>query len=202
MEEWHLYVLRYVYNGNYYVGTTPKLEKRMLVHLRRTSTKKNLPKWSAENKSTEGFRYYWFNIYRNGVSQAIVEDCENALFKIDVNGVSQAIAENCENVLAKLINNTIEIKESSRETHVGNGKYIDGKENNYDIVIKSECPDNVLIDTEIEKILKTPEPFKLVKEHSIKCIEIGNVQKYQRSDCNKVWFDIASVEFLDDNKEK
>lgn len=38
--------LRYNYSGNYYVGITEYLEKRMLVHWRRKSRKKGLPRWS------------------------------------------------------------------------------------------------------------------------------------------------------------
>ena len=40
-KKWNLYVLRYNYSGNYYVGTTQDFENRMLIHLRRTSVNNN-----------------------------------------------------------------------------------------------------------------------------------------------------------------
>ena len=54
----NLYVLRYNETGNYYVGTSTNLEKRMLVHWRRES---KLPIWSKKNESKKGFKFYWFN---------------------------------------------------------------------------------------------------------------------------------------------
>lgn len=60
---WHLYVLRYKYSGNYYVGITPNLTKRMNIHFRRTSENpKRLPQWSRVNRSIQGFKCYWFEL--------------------------------------------------------------------------------------------------------------------------------------------
>ena len=112
-KKWNLYVLRYNYSGNYYVGTTPDFENRMLTHWRRTSTNNNLPMWSKENKSINGFKYYWF--------------------KINKEGVEQGKAEHCENCLADLL--VEEIKKLNKEIHVGNGKRID-TENTYVIEIE------------------------------------------------------------------
>lgn len=61
--KWYLYVLRYKYSGNYYVGITPNLEKRMGIHFRRTSENpKRLPQWSQVNKSIKGFKCFWFEL--------------------------------------------------------------------------------------------------------------------------------------------
>ncbi len=113
-EKWYLYVLRYNYSGNYYVGITNNLENRMLVHWRRTSTKRKLPIWSKMNKSTKGFRFYWFNINNIGVSQSYADHCENMLAK---------------NVVKKIkdINNEKFIK----KVHTGNGNCIDREYNYY-----------------------------------------------------------------------
>lgn len=60
---WHLYVLRYKYSGNYYVGITPNLTKRMNIHFRRTSENPmRLPQWSRVNRSIQGFKCYWFEL--------------------------------------------------------------------------------------------------------------------------------------------
>ena len=183
-KKWNLYVLRYNYSGNYYVGTTPDLNNRMLIHWKRTSTNNNLPMWSKENKSINGFRYYWF--------------------KINKEGVEQGEAEHCENCLADLL--VEEIKKLNKEIHVGNGKRIDAEDT---YVIKIEVngieKDLDIIDKEITDYLKCPKlinPQKVNKKLSIECCEIGCVGEYDHSQCNKSWSDVALIEFSIDNKEK
>lgn len=183
-KKWNLYVLKYNYSGNYYVGTTPDFENRMLIHWRRTSVNNNLPIWSRDNKSTDGFKYYWF--------------------KINKEGVEQGEAEHCENYLAELL--VEEIKKLDKEVHVGNGKRID-TEDTYVIEIEINSIEKNLnnMDKEIADYLKSLEFIKSLKINeklSIECCEIGCVGKYDNSQSHKSWNDVALIEFSIDNKEK
>lgn len=178
--EWNLYVLRYHYSGNYYVGTTIDFEDRMLDHWRKTSTKGELPQWSLKNKSTKGFEFYWFNINQCGVSQGKAEHCENQLAKLLVEKIED-----------------INGKKFTKEVHVGNGKFVDGKEDNYDIEIKVDDPP-IDIDEEIKnylKELKSLEPKNENEKFSIKCIKIGNVGEYDHSQREKKWYEVETIEF-------
>lgn len=183
-KKWNLYVLRYNYSGNYYVGTTPDFENRMLIHWRRTSINNNLPMWSKENKSINGFKYYWF--------------------KINKEGVEQGEAEHCENYLAGLL--VEEIKKLNKEVHVGNGKFVDTEEIKViEIEIKDIENDLNEIDEKIADYLKQLEFLKhntIEEELSIKCFEIGSVGEYDNSQCNEKWSNVSSIEFSSDNKEK
>ena len=183
-KQWNLYVLRYNYSGNYYVGTTPDFENRMLIHLRRTSTNNNLPMWSKENKSINGFKYYWF--------------------KINKEGVEQGEAEHCEDYLADLL--VKEIKRLNKEIHVGNGKRIDTEDTSVIEIEVNGIEKNLnSIDKEITDYLKSLKliyPQKVAEELSIECCEIGCVGEYDHSQCNKSWSDVASIEFSIDDIEK
>lgn len=123
-KDWNLYVLRYNYSGNYYVGTTIDFERRMNEHWKQTSTKSELPIWSEKNKSTKGFKFYWF--------------------KIEKEGVEQGEAEHCENYLAEQL--VEEIKRLNREVHVGNGKFVDTEEDTHVIEIEVNGIGNILND--------------------------------------------------------
>lgn len=175
-KNWNLYVLRYNYSGNYYVGTTENLERRMLVHWRRKSKEKGLPKWSSLNKSKRGFKFYWFDIDKVVVSQSCADRCENQLAKRLVEEL-------------KKVNNGNFVE----EIHVGNGKFIDGKENNYGV---KRTVDNSIkrdIDNKIEEFLRKPILLKLEKingEVLIRHINMGNIGEYDISQCNKKWDDI------------
>lgn len=180
-KEWNLYVLRYNYSGNYYVGTTIDFERRMKEHWRQTSTKSELPIWSEKNKSTKGFKFYWF--------------------KIEKEGVEQGEAEHCENYLADLL--VEEIKGLNKEVHVGNGKFVDTEDTRVIEIEVNDIENNINdIDKEITDYLKNLEflkPKKDKEELSIKCCRIGCVGEYDNSQCNKSLNDVASIEFSSDN---
>lgn len=175
-KRWNLYILRYNSSGNYYVGITENLERRMLVHWRRESRRKGLPKWSSLNESKEGFKFYWFDIDKEIVSQSCADRCENQL--------AQRLLEEIRDVDNE---NLIE------EIHVGNGKFVDGKENNYDVNITSDNSIKRDIDNKIEVFLKRSIPLILKKgneEVLIRNIEISNIGECDISKCNKKWEDI------------
>lgn len=175
-KKYQLYVLRYNSFGNYYVGITKNLKRRMLVHWRRESRKKGLPKWSSLNEHKKGFKFYWFDIDKDVVSQSCADHCENQL----ANRIFDEIEK---------VNN----KKIPEEIHVGNGKFVDGKENNYDI---KKTDDNLIkrdIDNKIEVFLKKPILLKLKKineEVLIRNIKIGNIGEYDANKCNKKWDDL------------
>lgn len=181
-EKWNLYVLRYNYSGNYYVGTTINFERRMGEHWKQTSAKSELPIWSEKNKSTKGFKFYWF--------------------KVEGEGVKQGEAEHCENYLAeKLVK---EIKRLNKEVHVGNGKFVD-TEDSYVIEIEVNDIENNLNDFDQEitnflKKIKFLRPQKVNKELSIECCRIGYVGEYDHRQCNKSVSDVALIEFSSDNE--
>lgn len=180
-KKWNLYVLRYNYSSNYYVGTTPDFENRMLIHWKRTSTKNNLPTWSKENKSINGFKYYWF--------------------KVNEDGVEQGEAEHCEDCLAKLL--VEKIKELNKEVHVGNGKFVDTEEFKV-IAIEVNGIENNLNDVDKEimdylKKLKFIKPQEDKGELSIECCRIGCVGEYDHSQCHKSWKEVELVEFSSSN---
>lgn len=175
-EKWYLYVLRYNYSGNYYVGITNDCGKRMLVHWRRTSTKRKLPIWSKMNKSTKGFRFYWFNINKNCVLQSEADHLENQLAE----KISEKIKE---------INN----KKFIKEVHVGNGNCIDRK-NRYNIKtaisdIKNELNE---IDEIIAYFLINPEKLGFKEnEIQIECCNVGYLGEYHSSQHDKSWREIV-----------
>ena len=174
--KWNLYVLRYHSSGNYYVGITESFENRMLIHWRRTS---NLPQWSSLNESTKGFKYYWFSI--------------------DDDGVSQSHADHCENCLAELL--VKKIKEINKEVHVGNGKFVD-TEDTRGIEIEVNNIKNYLkdIDVEITGYLKNLKSLETKSgEFSIECCRIGYVEEYNHSQCNKSWDEVARVRMRIEN---
>lgn len=166
----NLYVLRYKYSGHYYVGTAEDFEKRMLVHWRRTSTKRKLPIWSKMNKSTKGFRFYWFKINKNGVSQSEADHWENQLAKKLVDKIED-------------INN----KKFIKKVHVGNGNCIDRKFR-YDIktVISDINHEFNEIDEMIADFLINPEKLGFEKDEiKIECCNIGYLGEYHSSQHDK-----------------
>lgn len=177
-KNWNLYVLRYNYSGNYYVGTTPDFESRMLDHWRKTSDKTGLPQWSPQNQSTKGFKFYWFEIENEGVEQGEAEYCENRLAELLVEEI-------------KKINN----ERFVREIYVGSGLGIDCK--GYD----PEFKPSPSLDERIEKYLIEKRNIDTKDgEFHIECYVIGYIGKYDNSQCNKRWEDVASIRFLNKNK--
>lgn len=177
-EKNNLYVLRYKYSGNYYVGTAEDFKERMIEHWKEIS---DSPEWSKWNKSKQGFIFYWFFIEKDGVSRSDADLCENHLAKL----IARKI---------KYINE----RDFIREVHVGNNKFIDGKtEYNRKKYINNEDNDQMElndIDKEIYnylKKLKSLKSFKMKKRLSIKCFEVGCVGKYQQNDS----WDKAIVKF-------
>lgn len=169
-KKYKLYVLRYNSSGNYYVGITKSLGKRMLVHWRGTS-KRRLPQWSSRNKSKRGFKFYWFDIDKDVVSQSCADRCENQL---------------AQQLLKKIID--VNNKKFIEEIHVGNGKFVDGKEDNYGVNITADNSIKRNIDNKIEAFFKNPIPLELKKvneEILLRNIKIGNIGEYDTSKCNK-----------------
>lgn len=172
----NLYVLRYKYSGHYYVGTAEDFGKRMLVHWRRTSTKRKLPIWSKMNKSTKGFRFYWFNVNKNGVSQSEADHWENQLAK-------------------KIVEKIYDINKKNfiKEVHVGNGNRIDRKYR-YDIKtvisdIKNEFNE---IDEIIADFLINTEKLGFRKDEvQIECCNIGYFEEYNSSQHDKSWREVV-----------
>lgn len=178
-KSWNLYVLRYNSSGNYYVGITENLKRRMLVHWRKKSKskRKGLPEWSKRNESEKGFKFYWFDIDKDVVSQSCADRCENRL--------AQRLYEKIKDV-----NNEKPIE----EIHVGNGKFVDCKEDNYDVNKTVDNSRKRDIDSKIEVFLKNPISLNLEKvneEILIRNIKIGNIGEYDISQCNKKWDDIV-----------
>lgn len=178
-KKFNLYVLRYNYSGNYYVGITIDFEERMLNHWRQTSIKSELPKWSEKNKSTKGFKFYWFDI--------------------DKGGVSQSHADHCENYLAEQLVN--EIEKLNKEVHVGNGKFVDAEDTCGVEIEVNDIKNNLIdIDKEVTDCLKNLKSLNTkVGEFSIECCRIGCVGEYDHSQCNKSWSDVALIEFSSSN---
>lgn len=176
-KNWNLYVLRYNYSGNYYVGTTPDFESRMLDHWRKTSDKTGLPQWSPQNQSTKGFKFYWFKIENEGVEQGKAEQCENRLSKLLVEEI-------------QIINN----ETFDREIHVGSGLGIDCKG------YAAEFEPSPSLDEKIEKYLIEKRNLDTISgEFHIECHAIGYIGEYDNSQCNKSWEEVASIRFLNDN---
>ncbi len=178
-KKWSLYVLRYNYSGNYYVGIAKDLKGRMEEHWKQSSSKSELSIWSEKNKSTKGFKFYWFNIKK--------EDVEHSE------------AQHCENQLAEQLVQEIELlKETKHEMfseggHVGNGEYVDRKYRVTQINV------GVPIDERIKAYLKNLEFLDTKKgRFSIKCCRIGYVGEYHRNQCNKKWEQVETVEFSND----
>lgn len=182
----NVYVLRYKHSGHYYVGTAKDFDKRMLVHWRRESESiKRLPDWSFRNKSKKGFIFFWFKIAESGVSQSYADLCENQLAIL--------IAEKI-----KCINENNFIK----EVHVGNNKFIDGKDGNICNNFDDDKNELNYIDKEILNYFKNPEPLKTKKgEFQIKCCGFGSVGEYDCSQCNKKWNEVASIKHSIDNEK-
>lgn len=175
-ENFNLYVLRYNYSGNYYVGITSNFEKRMFVHWRRTSIKRKLPIWSKRNKSTRGFRFYWFNINKTGVSQSDADHCENCIADLLVKKI-------------KNINNKMFIK----NVHVGNGNVIDREYNNDTKIeindVKNEFND---IDEIIANCLINPEKLGFKEDGiQIECCSVGFLGEYHSSMHDKSWGEVV-----------
>ena len=177
-EKWNLYVLRYNYSGNYYVGTTIDFNDRMLDHWRKESEKKNLPNWSPKNKSKKGFKFYWFYIEKEGVEQGEAEYCENRLANLLVKEIEK-------------INHESPI----REIHVGSGLGIDCKGYNQKV---DPTPS---LDEAIEKyLIKLKELEWKDEKFQIECCAIGYVGEYDNSQCKKSWEEVASIRHLSNNK--
>jgi len=181
-KDWNLYVLRYHYSGNYYVGITENFERRMSEHWRQTSTNSELPIWSEKNKSTKGFQFYWFNINADGVSQSHADQCENCLARMLVDKIKDI---NKEKFIA--------------EVHVGNGGFydVDIPVKNYESIDETEA---YISPNEIDKIiadyLKERKSLKTEEgDFSVKCCRIGYVGEYDHHQCNEGWNDVASFEF-------
>lgn len=109
----------------------------MLVHWRRES---KLPIWSKKNNSKKGFKIYWFNIGKDGVSRSKADICENRMAEILVGIIKKKNEE-------KFVN----------EIRVGNGSHYDlvfpVKDYKYNGDNKDECHFND-IDKEIMEHLK------------------------------------------------
>lgn len=180
-KKWNLYVLRYNYSGNYYVGTTVDLERRMEEHWRRDSDSgKRLPRWSPRNKSKKGFKFYWFYIEKEGVEQGEAEHCEWELARLIVDKI-------------KNINH----EKLAEEIHVGNWKLIDGKEYNPE----SEPEPSPSLDEKIEEYLKELKRLETEDgKFQIDCHAIGYIGEYDNSKCNKSWKKVASIRFLSNYK--
>lgn len=179
-EKWNLYVLRYNYSGNYYVGTAMDFEDRMLDHWRKTSDKNGLPKWSPENQSTKGFKFYWFYIEKEGVERGEAEHCEWKLARL--------IVDEIENINHEKL---------AEKIHVGNWKLVDCKEYDHEF----EPKPNPSLDEKIEEYLK--EPRKLDTDDGkfqIECCAIGYIGEYDNSQCDKSWEEVASIRFLSNYK--
>lgn len=172
----NLYVLRYNHSGNYYVGTTKNFEKRMLDHWRKSSKS---PIWSRNNTSTNGFKFYWFNINGNGVSRSEADLCENSM------------AEKIFDIIRKKND-----EKFVKEIHVGNGSYYDVnipvKEYKYNAKNKDKIPLND-IDKEIMKCLKKIDNLEVGKNKiPIKCWRIGCVEEFHQSKCNKSLIEVVT----------
>lgn len=172
----NLYVLRYNKSGNYYVGTTKNFEKRMLDHWRKTSKS---PKWSQKNTSTNGFKFYWFNINGNGVSRSEADICENRM------------AEKLFEIISKKNN-----EKFIKEIHVGNGSHYDVnipvEDYNYSGKDKDENTLND-IDKEIMEYLKKAETLRVGEKNiSIKCWRIGYIGEFHQNKCNKSLIEVVS----------
>lgn len=170
-------MLRYNSSGNCYVGITKNLKKRMLVHWRRDSKGKRLPKWSSRNDSKKGFKFYWFDIDKDVVSQSCADHCENQL--------AYRLFEKIKNV-----NN----EKFMEEIHVGNGKFVDCKGNNYNVKITADNLRKKDIENKIEEFFKNPillELEKINEEVLIRHINIGNIEEYDSSKCNKKWNEVV-----------
>lgn len=181
-EKWNLYVLRYNYSGNYYVGIAQDLEGRMEEHWKQTSAKSDLSIWSEKNKSTKGFKFYWFEIEKEDVKHSEAQHCENQL------------AEELVQEIKRLKENNHEM--FSEGGHVGNGEYVD---RNY---LVNKINVGVPIDERIKQFLKDFKCLNTKKGiFSIKCCRIGYVEEYNTSQCHKKWKEVEFVEFSSDNKE-
>lgn len=178
-ENWNLYVLRYNFSGNYYVGTTEDFERRMGEHWRRDSdSEKRLPQWSPQNQSKKGFKFYWFKIENEGVERGEAEHCENRLAELLVDKIQN-------------INN----EKFAREIHVGSGLGIDCKG------YATEFEPSPSLDEKIEKYLIEKENLNTKRgKFHIECHAIGYIGEYDNSQCNKSWEEVASIRFLNDNK--
>ncbi|MDE7425399.1 MAG: GIY-YIG nuclease family protein [Lachnospiraceae bacterium] len=178
-EKWNLYVLRYNYSGNYYVGTTLDFEERMLDHWRRDSESiKRLPNWSFKNKSKKGFKFYWFKIEKESVERGEAERCENRLANLLVEKIEKINHENL-----------------TREIHVGSGLGVDCKGYN------PGFEPSPSLDEIIEKyLIELKELDMKDEEFKIECCAIGYIGEYDNSQCNKSWEEVASIRFISDNK--
>lgn len=182
-KNWNLYVLRYDYSANYYVGTNQDLKRRMGEHWKRTSTNQNLPKWSEKNHSTKGFRFYWF--------------------KVNESGVSKKSADHCENCLAhKLVD---QIKILPVDIYVGSNKIFGREETPIDEFEVIENKDNSInIDNEIDELfinLNVLTCPKIKEDFSIKCYAIGHIGEYdEKRQYNKKFEKIADFEYLAENE--
>lgn len=177
-EKWNLYVLRYNYSGNYYVGTTIDFERRMNEHWKQTSSKSELSTWSEKNNSTKGFKFFWFYIEGEGVEQGEAEHCEWKLAEL---------------VLKKIEN--ISHEKLAEKIHVGNWKLVDCKE------YTPEFEPNPSLDEEIEKYLKKLKRLDTEDgKFQIECCAIGYIGEYDNSQCNKSCKEVASIRFLSNNK--
>lgn len=181
-KDWYLYVLRYNSTGNYYVGTTPDLAKRMLIHWRQTSLNSDLPIWSERNKSTLGFLCYWFNFDGKGLSQGKAEKCEAALCKLLVDKIrSEKTQRDC------------------RCIYVSNGRKGYDKNSEFDIKFDYTNPESSIIDDEISKFLKSISLLDLPPENTehykIKCHKAYNIGEYNPEDCNNEWDKVASTTY-------
>lgn len=182
-ENWNLYVLRYDYSANYYVGTNQDLKRRMGEHWKRTSPKRLSSIWSSKNIPTKGFRFYWFKVEKEGVEQGVAEKCEYCL-------ANELVAK---------------IKPLNVKARVGNGLCVDGKITRLrKVKVKENKGQLNNIDNEIDEFLKNlPELNcpKLKKIYSIKCYAIGHIGEYDKKrHYNKKFEKIADFEYLAENE--
>lgn len=157
LKPWYIYVLKYKSTGNYYVGVTPNLWKRMLIHWRRISYKNNLPKWSFLNRSRLGFKFFWF--------------------KCDSHILSQSEADRLENEISFLILSFIEPlnkKSNQFDAHVGNSNLKDGKVHDIHNVLQCRILDqklNDMIDLKIKELTS-------VNNYKLRCTMIGSFKPF------------------------
>lgn len=176
-EKWNLYVLRYNYTSNYYVGIAKDLKGRMEEHWKQSSSKSELSIWSEKNQSTKGFKFYWFEIEKEDVGHSEAQHCENELAE-------------------QLVREIGILKETNQEMfsggrHVGNGEFVDRR------YCVSKINVGIPIDERIKEYLKNLEFLDTKKgRFSIKCFRIGYVGEYHRNQCNKKWGQVETVEFF------
>ena len=173
MKGCYVYVLRYNYSGNYYVGsTTGDLGIRMKTHLKENHNQ-DTPLWSCENKSSEGFKSYWFCIKSENDSQSITDYSREAL---------QSIGDQCENDLCNCL---IEMKRRNKDAQLDKETYVIGgsktkKEDYKDFKIEKNGSIYNSLDKEIDKYLKSLDSFDATTDKGVFRVIYNKVEEYKK----------------------